>query len=181
MQRACSLRFNTALLHSCLGAGQDDGASWIPVNGSGRSAGSTNYSSWVWGPARALRLSYRHNYGRLHGVLHAPAIAKAKAKAEAKADAGATRRGGEAAAGGAAPASQTSRAKGGGKNYMMLNNCNWLCRLDEMHAFDGTFSEVGSARPRHTPAARPVAHTARTPSTPRHPSPARARPLAPYQ
>ena len=24
---------------------------------------------------------------------------------------------------------------------MMLNNCNLLCRLDEMRAFDGTFSE----------------------------------------
>ena len=98
--------------------GQDDNTSWIPVNGSGRSAGSTNYSSWTWGPSRALRLSYRHTYARLHEVLHAPAIAERAQGADQVAVDGAV-----------------------GKNYMMLQNCNWLCRLDEMKSFDGSFSE----------------------------------------
>jgi len=98
--------------------GQDDNTSWIPVNGSGRSAGISNYSTWTWGPARALRLSYRHTYERLHEVLHAPAIAERAQGAEQVAVDGAV-----------------------GKNYMMLQNCNWLCRLDEMKSFDGSFSE----------------------------------------
>jgi len=97
--------------------GQDDNTSWIPVNGSGRSAGSQNYSSWTWGPSRALRLSYRHTYSRLHEVLHAPAIAE------------------RARGTGQVP------LEGSGKNFMMLQNCNWLCRLDEMKSFDGSFSE----------------------------------------
>jgi len=98
--------------------GQDDNTSWIPVNGSGRSAGSQNYSSWTWGPSRALRLSYRHTYSRLHEVLHAPAIAER-----------------------ARGTDQEAAPHRAGKNYMMLQNCNWLCRLDEMKAFDGSFSE----------------------------------------
>ena len=105
--------------------GQDDNTSWIPVNGSGRSAGSTNYSSWTWGASRALRLSYRHTFSRLHQVLHAPAIA-ARARGEHH---------------------SAARRQGTGKNYMMFQNCNWLCRLDEMKSFDGSFSE-GAARMR---------------------------------
>ena len=112
---------------------QDDLASWIPVNGSGRSAGSSNYSSWEWGPARALRLSYRHTYERLHKVLHAPAIISAQQQQQSGAGYGV----------GAAAVTAIVAGKGakGKKNYMMLQNCNWLCRLDEMRAFDGSFSE----------------------------------------
>jgi hypothetical protein len=83
----------------------DDGVSWVPRNGSG-DLKLPPPNGTVWGPARALRLSYRHTFGRLHEVLH-------------------TRQ----------PA---------GKKKMLLNNCNTLCRVDEMRAFDGTFSE-GSA------------------------------------
>lgn len=79
---------------------RDDGVSFVPVNGSKGS----NYSTWVWGRARALRLSYRHTYARLHEVLHARQTPPARRK-------------------------------------LMLNNCNWLCRLDENRYFDGTFSE----------------------------------------
>lgn len=100
--------------------GQDDQQSWIPVNGSGRSAGLSNYSNWAWGPARALRLSYRHTYERLHEVLHAPAIAAAAAQEGTE---------------------HLREGTSGKKNYMMLQNCNWLCRVDEMRAFDGSFSE----------------------------------------
>ena len=45
---------------------RDDGVSFVPVNGTK----GANYSTWSWGVARALRLSYRHTFGRLHGVLH---------------------------------------------------------------------------------------------------------------
>jgi hypothetical protein len=80
----------------------DDGTSWVPVN-----------SSNDWGPARALRLSYRHTYDRLHETLHLDAGRVGTTRAEPK-------------------------------KKMMLNNCNTLCRIDEMRAFDGTFSEGAS-------------------------------------
>lgn len=60
----------------------------------------------VWGPARALRLSYRHTFERLHEELHEKQPPQ--------------------------------------KKRVMLNNCNSLCRIDEMRAFDGTFSEGAS-------------------------------------
>jgi hypothetical protein len=85
----------------------------------------------VWGPARALRFSYRHTYARLHAVLHAPAIAAQRALARGGATGQVPQRG----------VPQRGEKEGGGKNYIMLQNCNWLCRLDEMRAFDGSFSE----------------------------------------
>ena len=121
--------------------GQDDQHSWIPVNGSGRSAGRTNYSSWVWGPARALRFSYRHTYARLHEVLHAPAIAAQRALARGGGTGQVTPRAVPQRGVPQPGVPQRGEKEGGGKNYMMLQNCNWLCRLDEMRAFDGSFSE----------------------------------------
>ena len=47
----------------------DDHVSWIPTDGT-RINGSSSQSLTIWGPARALRLSYRHTYNRLHEVLH---------------------------------------------------------------------------------------------------------------
>ena len=51
----------------------DDGVSWVPVNCTAPEpdCGATaNVSGWSWGPARALRVSYRHTFGRSHRVLH---------------------------------------------------------------------------------------------------------------
>ena len=81
---------------------RDDGVSFVPINGSKHDA---NLSTWSWGPARALRLSYRHTFSRLHDLLH------------------------------------TQQAAEGRPKRAMFNNCNWLCRLDEMRHFDGSFSE----------------------------------------
>jgi len=41
----------------------DDGVSWVPHASSGNGAN-------VWGPARAVRVSYRHTFNRLHKVFH---------------------------------------------------------------------------------------------------------------
>jgi hypothetical protein len=87
----------------------DDGVSWVPINSSGAHGSALD----VFGPARALRLSYRHTFNRLHEVLHAE---------------GRTTQPGSSAA----------------KKKIMYNNCNSLCRLDEMRSFDGTFSEGAS-------------------------------------
>jgi hypothetical protein len=81
----------------------DDNTSWVPLAGAAPKAG-TNRSYSSWGPARALRLSYRHTFNRLHEALHAP-------------------------------------AQPVGAQKMILNNCNTVCRLDEMRSFDGSFSE----------------------------------------
>lgn len=81
----------------------DDGVSWVPINGSGSLWLPVLPADTEWGPARALRLSYRHTFYRLHQTLHLE--------------------------------------QPPGTRKMMLNNCNSLCRIDEMYSFDGTFSE----------------------------------------
>jgi len=93
----------------------DDNTSWVPRNGTQTTPVKGDLS--VWGPARALRLSYRHTFDRLHEKLHPSAVAAAK--------------------GGGTP----KGSRGEPKDRMMLNNCNMICRLDEMRSFDGTFSE----------------------------------------
>ena len=89
----------------------DDNTSWVPRNGSQLTPTKGDLS--VWGPARALRLSYRHTFHRLHEVLHPSSVAGNHSAPRPRAQ----------------------------KDRMMLNNCNTVCRLDEMRAFDGTFSE----------------------------------------
>ena len=90
----------------------DDNISWVPFKGTG-----SNLSSWQWGGARSLRVSYQHTFERLHQLLHA------------------------------STAKLSGAREGGGtggprvRDRLMLNNCNWLCRLDLNRAFDGTFSE----------------------------------------
>ena len=90
----------------------DDNISWVPFRGTG-----SNLSSWRWGPARSLRVSYQHTFERLHQLLHASTTKLSGA-----------RDGGD-------------KDKSRVRDRLMLNNCNWLCRLDLNHAFDGTFSE----------------------------------------
>jgi len=82
----------------------DDGLSWVPINS------SSGAGLDIFGPARAVRLSYRHTFNRLHELLHP----------------------------------RDAVGKPNGPQKVILNNCNSLCRLDEMHAFDGTFSEGAS-------------------------------------
>lgn len=106
---------------------RDDGLSWVPINGSGS---PPNYSNWSWGPARALRLSYRHTFNRLHQLLHGSARQRAQARQPHE-----RRR--ERASGSPTPPPRSPPPK----QYALYNNCNWLCRLDMMHAFDGGFSE----------------------------------------
>ena len=77
--------------------------------------------------ARALRLAYRHTFNRLHETLHPKAIRKHTASDATVAGAG-----------------RNVEAEDEPTDKMMLNNCNLLCRLDEMRAFDGTFSEGAS-------------------------------------
>jgi hypothetical protein len=103
---------------------KDDNISWVPLASS--TAGN---SSVKWGKARALRLSYRHTFNRLHMECVHPGSEEPPSRSSSSA----TTPAGQAAKG--APPSKSS------KNKMMLNNCNSLCRLDEMRAFDGTFSE----------------------------------------
>ena len=84
--------------------------------------------------ARALRLSYRHTFNRLHEKLHPKALRRAAQQQSGVGGAGGNNPGADADGGlGNEPADK-----------MMLNNCNLLCRLDEMRAFDGTFSEGAS-------------------------------------
>ena len=91
---------------------RDDNVSWVPVNGTGV-PGAPRADLTIWGAARSLRTSNRHTFNRLHEVLHPKAAAGR----------------GEGAGG------------DGKKNRVMYINCNWLCRLDEMRSFDGTFNE----------------------------------------
>ena len=53
----------------CSNLDADDNISWVPRAGNAPKAG-TNRSYTEWGPARALRLSYRHTFNRLHEALH---------------------------------------------------------------------------------------------------------------
>jgi hypothetical protein len=93
---------------------QDDNTSWVPQEASG-----------TWGKARALRLSYRHTFNRLHmECVHPGAEPPPSSPLQSPLD--------------------TVKSKGqagSSKKKMMLNNCNTVCRLDEMRSFDGTFSE----------------------------------------
>jgi len=54
---------------------RDDNVSWVPVLPGKQANPAGNWphdviTNWTWGPARALRLSYRHTYQRLHETLH---------------------------------------------------------------------------------------------------------------
>lgn len=54
---------------------RDDNISWVPVSPGRKANPAGNWphnviANWTWGPARALRLSYRHTYERLHQTLH---------------------------------------------------------------------------------------------------------------
>lgn len=111
----------------------DDNISWIPRNGTTTTAGRTDLG--IWGPARALRLSYRHTFNRLHEKLHPKAIRRAEAQKKEM------RYSNDEVVDGTAGADADADEP---KDKMILNNCNLLCRLDEMHAFDGTFSEGAS-------------------------------------
>jgi hypothetical protein len=115
----------------------DDGVSWIPRNKSTNEEESAGNDLDVWGPARALRISYRHTFQRLHEILHPSAVKAAKAKA-AKAAKTTTKTNDDDR--------EDSRDGEGDRDSdrVMFNNCNTLCRLDEMEAFDGTFSEGSS-------------------------------------
>ena len=76
----------------------DDGLSWIP----NVAATATATTSRAWGPARSMRLAYRHTLNRLHTLLHP--------------------RTGDSSGGGGG---------GSGDGKMILMNCNSLCRIGE--------------------------------------------------
>eukprot|EP00038_Savillea_parva_P010156 m.188310 g.188310 ORF g.188310 m.188310 type:complete len:848 (+) comp17384_c0_seq1:177-2720(+) len=92
----------------------DDGVSWVPVN----STSGNSKDLDIYGPARALRLSYRHTFNRLHELFHSNHQQKM-------------------------PPSASERHSTTTQKIMMMN-CNTLCRLDEMRSFDATFSEGSS-------------------------------------
>ena len=99
----------------------DDNVSWIPRNGTAEDGLHADLT--IWGPARALRLSYRHTFNRLHESLHPKAVLAEKEAENAAGKAGATeealvakvKAGFVAANGTAEPADK-----------MMLNNCTYF-------------------------------------------------------
>ena len=90
----------------------DDNVSWIPRNGTAEDGLRADLT--IWGPARALRLSYRHTFNRLHESLHPTAVLAEKELKEA-----------ENAAGKASAAEEAlvGNVKAEPADKMMLNNC----------------------------------------------------------